>query len=62
NKKTTETIKKMKEYKVVTWKMGMTKNNERLEETLNQHAREGWVVTHIAEQSARIVFERDKNR
>jgi hypothetical protein len=52
----------MKEYKVITWKMGMTKNDIRLEETLNQHAREGWIVTHISEHSARIVFERDKNR
>lgn len=52
----------MKEYKVINWKMGMTKNNEKLEETLNLYAREGWVVTHIAENSARIVFERDKNR
>jgi hypothetical protein len=52
----------MKEYKVVTWKMGLSKNNERLEDTLNQYAKMGWVVKHIAEQSARIVFERDKNR
>jgi hypothetical protein len=52
----------MKEYKVITWKMGMTKNEIRLEDTLNQYAREGWVVTHISEHSTRIVFERDKNR
>ncbi len=52
----------MKEYKVVSWKMGLTKNDQKLEDTLNQYAREGWVVKHVAEQSARIVFERDKNR
>ncbi|MGC6285478.1 MAG: DUF4177 domain-containing protein [Polaribacter sp.] len=52
----------MKEYKVVTWKMGLTKNNERLEDTLNEYARNGWIAIQIAEQSARIVFERDKNR
>lgn len=52
----------MVEYKVVTWKMGLTKNNERLEDTLNEHARNGWKAIQIGEQSARIVFERDKNR
>lgn len=52
----------MKEYKVISWKMGLSKNNERLEETLNQHAMSGWKVIHIAENSARIVLERDKNR
>ena len=52
----------MKEYKVVTWKMGMTKNNERLEETLNQHAREGWILKHMGEHWSSIVLERDKNR
>jgi hypothetical protein len=50
------------EYKVVTWKMGLTKNNERLEDTLNEYARNGWRAIQIGEQSARIVFERDKNR
>ena len=52
----------MKEYKVISWKMGLTKNDERLEETLNQHAMSGWHVIHISENSARIVFERQKNR
>ncbi|MEO8934941.1 MAG: DUF4177 domain-containing protein [Xanthomarina sp.] len=52
----------MKEYKVITWKMSLSKNDQRLEETLNQHAMSGWRVIHIAEHSARIVFERDKNR
>jgi hypothetical protein len=52
----------MKEYKVVNWKMGLSNNNQRLEETLNQFAREGWRVRHIAENSSRIVLERDKNK
>ncbi|MFL0352300.1 DUF4177 domain-containing protein [Xanthomarina sp. GH4-25] len=52
----------MKEYKVISWKMGLTNNNERLEEALNQFAMSGWRVIHIAENSARIVLERDKNR
>ncbi len=52
----------MKEYKVVNWKMGLSKNNERLEEILNQYGREGWVLRDIGETSTRIVFERDKNR
>ena len=34
----------MKEYKVINWKMGLSKNNERLEDTLNEHARSGWQV------------------
>lgn len=52
----------MKEYKVISWKMGISKNNERLEDTLNQYAKMGWVVKDVAENSARIIFERDKNR
>ena len=52
----------MKEYKVVSWKMGMTKNNERLEDLLNQYGKLGWKAVHIAEQTTRVVFERDKNR
>ena len=52
----------MKEYKVVNWKMGIYGNNKKLEDSLNQHALSGWIVCHIAEHTARIVFERDKNR
>ncbi|WP_193316051.1 DUF4177 domain-containing protein [Flavicella marina] len=52
----------MKEYKVITWKMGLTKNNERLEDTLNDFARAGWEAKHISDNHARIVFEREKNR
>lgn len=52
----------MKEYKVVTWKMGLTNNDKRLEDTLNEYARQGWVVRDVGDTSMRIVFERDKNR
>lgn len=52
----------MKEYKVVNWKMSFSNNNQRLEDTLNQNAREGWVLRDIAENTTRIVLERDKNR
>jgi len=52
----------MKEYKVVTWKMGFSKNDEKLEDTLNKYAKLGWVLKHVSDSSARLVFERDKNR
>lgn len=52
----------MKEYKVVSPKLGLSKRNEKLEELLNQQAREGWVVSHIAQSAYFVVFERDKNR
>lgn len=52
----------MKEYKVVNWKMGIARNNARLENTLNQYGKLGWKAIHIGEHYARIVFERDKNR
>lgn len=52
----------MKEYKVVNWKMGLSNNNQKLEDTLNQYAREGWVLRDIGENTMRIVFEREKNR
>ena len=52
----------MKEYKVDSWKVSLSKNNKNLEDFLNEYARNGWKVIHIAEQSTRVVFERDKNR
>ena len=52
----------MKEYKVETWKIGLSKNTERLEATLNEFANQGWQVIHVAENTTRIIFERDKNR
>jgi hypothetical protein len=52
----------MKEYKVISWSPGFTKNNEKLEDVLNQHAKVGWTLKHIGETSPRIILEREKNR
>ena len=52
----------MKEYKVVSWKMGLSNNSQKLENVLNQYAKLGWVLKHLGENTTRIVFERDKNR
>ena len=52
----------MKEYKVVQLKLGFRNRLERLEETLNQYAREGWQVTFIGQGWTSVVLERDKNR
>ncbi|TJY36350.1 DUF4177 domain-containing protein [Pontimicrobium aquaticum] len=52
----------MKEYKVVSVKLGFKNRNQKLEDTLNQYAREGWVVSHVAQSAYFIVFERNKNR
>ncbi|MBT8274074.1 MAG: DUF4177 domain-containing protein [Bacteroidia bacterium] len=52
----------MKEYKVISPKLGLSKRTEKLEDILNQYAREGWVVNHIAQSAYMVVFERDKNR
>lgn len=52
----------MKEYRVVNPKLGISKRSEKLENLLNQYAREGWVVNHVAQSAYIIIFERDKNR
>lgn len=52
----------MKEYKVIQPKLGFTKRIEKLEEILNQYAREGWMVKHVAQSAYIVVLERDKNR
>lgn len=51
----------MKEYKVISPKLGLSKRNEKLEDILNQYARERWMVNHIAQSAYFIVLERDKN-
>ena len=51
----------MKEYKVVTRKLGLSKRNQKLEDALNQYARERWVVNFIATGVQYIVLEREKN-
>ncbi|WP_299339373.1 DUF4177 domain-containing protein [uncultured Psychroserpens sp.] len=52
----------MKEYKVVTPKLGFKNRIQKYEDLLNQYAREGWIVKHIGQTSPMIIFERDKNR
>lgn len=52
----------MKEYKVVKWRMGLTGNDKRLEDTLNDYARQGWRLAFIYENYTSKVFERDKNK
>ena len=52
----------MKEYKVVIPKLGLTKRQEKMEDILNQHARESWIVNHVGQGWSSIIFERDKNR
>jgi hypothetical protein len=52
----------LKEYKVVTLKLGFRNRIQKFEDVLNQYAREGWVVKSIAESWISVVLERDKNR
>lgn len=52
----------MKEYKVTIAKLGFKNRTQKYEDLLNLHAREGWVVKHIGQNSPMIIFERDKNR
>lgn len=52
----------MKEYKVITTKLGFRNRVKNLEEELNNYAREGWVVNHVDQGWANVILERDKNR
>ncbi len=52
----------MKEYKVVSPRLGLRNRTQVFEDFLNQYAREGWRVNHVAQGWASVVFERDKNR
>jgi hypothetical protein len=52
----------MKEYKIVTPKLGFRNRMKNFEDELNQYAREGWRVVNINQTWTSIVFERDKNR
>ena len=52
----------MKEYKVVTPKLGLTKRHEKLQDLLNQYAREGWTLNYIGAGFATMILERDKIR
>jgi len=52
----------MKEYKVVSPKLGVLNWNQKYEELLNKYAREGWAVKSVFQNSGAIILERDKNR
>lgn len=52
----------MKEYKVVTLKLGLRNRNKKLEDILNQYAREGWFYKNIPHGWNSMILERDKNR
>ena len=51
----------MKEYKTMIPKLGMTNRIQKLEDLLNQLAREGWQYKQITSGGV-LVLERDKNR
>lgn len=52
----------MKEYKTVTLKLGFRRQSEKLDDVLNQYAREGWELKFMHEHLTLMVLERDKNR
>lgn len=54
----------MKEYKIVRPKLGWKNTQQKLEDELNNYAREGWRVINIVPREGQltIIFERDKNR
>jgi len=54
----------MKEYKVASPSLGFRNRGQKLEDFLNMHAREGWIVKEMtpAEGVYLVIFERDKNR
>ncbi|MEM6685980.1 MAG: DUF4177 domain-containing protein [Bacteroidota bacterium] len=53
----------MKEYKVLSNpKLGWKNRGEKLEEILNNHAKQGWVLHTVTAGSVQIIFERSKNR
>lgn len=52
----------MKEYKVIMTKLGIMRRDEKFQDLLNLHAREGWTVKHVGQGWASVVFERNKNR
>lgn len=52
----------MKEYKVVTLKLGFRNRTQNFEDLLNQYAREGWEYKDIPHGWNSIILERVKNR
>ncbi|WP_417289987.1 DUF4177 domain-containing protein [Corallibacter sp.] len=52
----------MKEYKIVNTILGIARRNEKLDELLNQYAREGWQLKFMHQNLTMMILERDKNR
>jgi len=56
----------MKEYKVIKPKLGWRKTSEKLEDTLNLYAKQGWVLHSVTMSQLgeylNIIFEKEKNR
>ena len=54
----------MKEYKVVKPSLGWRNRSEKLEEVLNNYAKQGWLLKDINKNEGfvQIILERDKNR
>ena len=52
----------MKEYKVIMLKLGITKRAEKLEDLLNQYAREGWELSYMGQGWTSMILARNKNR
>jgi len=52
----------MKEYKVIKPKLGLGNWNQKMEDLLNNHAREGWILKEVNPNFSMVILERDKNR
>jgi hypothetical protein len=56
----------MKEYKVIKPSLGFRNRHEKLEETINKYAKEGWTINTLTNNQHGeihyIVFEREKNK
>ena len=52
----------MKEYKVIKPRLGVLKREIKMQDLLNQHAREGWILKDVGQAWSSIILERDKNR
>jgi hypothetical protein len=54
----------MKEYKVLKPNLGWRDRGEKLEEILNNHAKQGWILHTVTKHEGfiQVIFERSKNR
>jgi indole-3-glycerol phosphate synthase len=52
----------MKEYKVISPSLGWKNKNGKLEEILNNYAKQGWVLHSASQGFLQLIFERNKNR